>query len=69
MNLKAINLFKKFVLEIMVIYKMHINIKNQICNLCNSLTESEKLKIENVLINEKNYKLLVICFTNYVNSN
>ena len=48
---------------------MHINIKNQICNLCNSLTESEKLKIENVLIDEKNYKLLVICFTNYVNSN
>ena len=52
---------------IVQIYKMHINIKNRICNFSNSLIESAKLKTEN-RIKEKNYKDLVIYFTNYANS-
>ena len=53
---------------IVVIYKVHINTKNRICNFSNSLIESEKLKAEKFLIGEKNYKDLVVYFTNYVNS-
>ena len=53
---------------IVVICKMHINIKNLICNYSNNLIESEKLETENILIFEEKYKDLVICFISYVNS-
>ena len=45
------------------IYKMHTNIENQICNYCNSLIKSEKLETKTILIDEKNYKDLVVYFT------
>ena len=37
------------------------------CNYFNNLIESEKLETENVLIDEKNFKDLMIYFTRYVN--
>ena len=47
---------------------VYINIQNRICNNSNSLTELENLETENILIDEKNYKDLVIYFTKYVSS-
>ena len=44
----------------MAIYKMHINIKDRVCNFSNSLMKSEKLQAENILIDNKNYKDLVV---------
>ena len=48
---------------------MHIKIKSRICNYFNNLIESEKLKNKNILVDEKNFKNLVIYFTRYVNCN
>ena len=55
-------------LAIVTIYKMHINIKNRISNYSHNLIKSEKLEIENFLMDEKNCKVLVIYFTNYASS-
>ena len=51
-------------------YKMHlkeINIKNHVYNYFDSLIKAKKkIETKNILIDEKNYKHLVIYFTSYV---
>ena len=68
-NLKQFICSKILFFMIVDIYKKkHINIKNRICKYSDKLIESQKTETENISINEKNYKDLVIYFTNYVNS-
>ena len=44
-----------------------INIKNQVCNYYfSNSTEAEKIETKNILIDEKNYKDLVIYFFRHV---
>ena len=46
-----------------------INIENPVYNYYfDNLVKATKLETKNVLINEKNYKDLTICFTRYVHS-
>ena len=46
-----------------------INIENRVYNhYFDNLVKATKLETKNVLINEKNYKDLMICFTRYVHS-
>ena len=46
-----------------------INIKNQVCDFYfNNSIEAKKIETRNILVNEKNFKDLVICFTRYVNN-
>ena len=46
-----------------------INIKNQVCDVYfNNSIEAKKIETRNILVNEKNFKDLVICFTRYVNN-
>ena len=56
----------------MSIYKNYIkeiNIKNEICNpYFNNSIGTKKLVTQNIYINEKNYKDLVIRFTKYVHN-
>ena len=51
-------------------YNIHINeinIKNQVCHCYfNNSANAKKLSTNNILIDEKNYKYLVIYFTKYV---
>ena len=42
---------------------MHVNIRNWICNYSINLFKLEKIETENILIDKKNYKDLVIYFT------
>ena len=69
-NLKQFICSKILFFMIVDIYikKKHINIKNRISKYSDKLIESQKTETENISINEKNYKDLVIYFTNYVNS-
>ena len=54
------------------IYKVHtkkINLKNRVCNYCfDNFIKAKRLQTKNILIDEKNYKDLVIYFTRYVHS-
>ena len=47
---------------------MHINIQNRVRNHSDDLIKPEKIETENILIDEKNFKDLVIYFTRYINS-
>ena len=46
---------------------MHISIKNSVHNHSNDLIKPEEIEIKNILINQKNFKDLVIHFTGDVN--
>ena len=49
------------------IYIMHFDIKNQVHNHPHYLIKSEKIETKNILIDQKNFKDLVIYLTRYVN--
>ena len=46
--------------------EMHINIKNRVHNRSVDLIRPKKVKNKKILIDEKNFKNLVIYFTRYV---
>ena len=46
---------------------MHISIKNRVHNHSNDLIKPEKVEIKNILLNQKNFKDLMIYFTGHVN--
>ena len=63
---------QKICLRIVGIYKKHIketNIENRVYKYYfNNLIKAKKLKTENISIDEKNYKDMVIYFTRYVHT-
>ena len=66
----AVNLLENPVL-VLGLYKMHINeinIKNRVCKCYFDNSIKAKNKNKNILINEKNYKDLVIYFTKYAHN-
>ena len=62
---------QKICLRIVGIYKKHIketNIENRVYKYFNNLIKAKKLKTENISIDEKSYKDMVIYFTTYVHT-
>ena len=47
---------------------MLINIKNRVNNHSDELTKQQQTEIKNILINEKNFKDIMIFLNRYVNS-
>ena len=67
-NITQFICLKILCLIIVFLYKMHfkqINIKNKVHNYYDNLTKAEKFETKNILIDEKNYKNLIIYLARY----